>query len=215
MTGQGWLQIAVFAALALAVVRPLGDHIARSLDGTSRLARLCGPAERPLYRLAGVDPGEEQGWAAYAVALLFFNLAGVAVLYALQLVQHMLPFNPQHLDAVEPTLAFDTAVSFTSNTSWQSYAGETTLGYFVQMAGITVLSFLSAATGIAVAVALIRGFARRSARTIGNFWVDVTRITLYVLLPICIVASLFLVWQGVPQTLAAMSMRPRWKARSR
>ena len=203
MTWQGWLQIAVFAVLTLAVVRPLGDYIARAIDGTGRLARLGARIETPLYRLAGVDPAQEQGWVAYAMALLWFNLAGVVALYALQRIQHVLPINPQHLDAVDPLLALDTAVSFVSNTSWQSYSGETTLSYLVQMAGITVQSFASAASGIAVGIALIRGFARRSSRTVGNFWVDVTRITLYVLLPICAVVTLFLVWQGVPQTLGA------------
>jgi K+-transporting ATPase ATPase A chain len=151
--------------------------------------------------LAGVDPGQEQSWIGYAVAVLCFHFVGIAALYLLQRVQNVLPLNPQQFAAVAPDLALNTAVSFATNTSWQSYAGETTLSYLSQMAGLTVQSFLSAATGIAVAVALIRGFARRTSETIGNFWVDLTRITLYVLLPICIVASLFLIWQGVPQTL--------------
>ena len=149
------------------------------------------------------DPAEEQSWVTYALALLWFHLAGIVALYLLQRVQHLLPLNPQQFDAVAPDLALNTAVSFATNTSWQSYGGETTMSNLSQMAGITVQSFLSGATGVAVAIALVRGFARRSAQTIGNFWVDVTRVTLYVLLPICVVAGLFLVWQGVPQTLGA------------
>ena len=168
-----------------------------------RVQRALAPMENGLYRLAGVDPAEEQSWVSYALALLWFHLAGIVALYALQRVQNLLPLNPQQFDAVAPDLALNTAVSFATNTSWQSYGGETTMSYLSQMAGITVQSFLSAATGVAVAIALVRGFARRSAQTIGNFWVDVTRITLYVLLPICVIAGLFLVWQGVPQTLGA------------
>jgi potassium-transporting ATPase potassium-binding subunit len=200
MTWQGWLQIAVFVALITALVKPLGGHIARVVDGSSRLLRIVAPVENGLYRLAGVDPAEEQGWVSYALALLWFNLAGIVVLYALQRLQNVLPLNPQQMDAVSPDLALNTAVSFASNTSWQSYGGETTLSYLTQIAGIVVQSFMSGAVGIAVAIALIRGFARRSARTIGNFWVDLTRITLYVLLPVCVIATLFLVWQGVPET---------------
>jgi K+-transporting ATPase ATPase A chain len=201
VTWQGWLQIAVFAVLITATVRPLGAYVARIVDGPLKLPRPLAAFERGLYRLAGVDPEREQSWVGYAVAVLCFHFVGITALYLLQRVQNVLPFNPRQFDAVAPDLALNTAVSFATNTSWQSYAGETTLSYLSQMAGLTVQSFLSAATGIAVAVALIRGFARRTSETIGNFWVDLTRITLYVLLPICIVASLFLVWQGVPQTL--------------
>jgi K+-transporting ATPase ATPase A chain len=201
MTWQGWLQIAVFAALIAAVVKPLGGMIAGIVDGTSRVVRLLAPVETTLYRLAGVDPTEEQGWVGYALALLSFHIAGIVLLYGLQRLQAVLPLNPQHLDAVAPDLALNTAVSFATNTSWQSYAGETTMSTLTQMAGIAVQSFLSGASGIAVAIALVRGFARRSAATIGNFWVDMTRITLYILLPICVVAAMLLVWQGVPQTL--------------
>jgi K+-transporting ATPase ATPase A chain len=203
MTWQGWLQIAVFAALIAAVVKPLGGYIARIVDGSSRVVRWFAPVEIGLYRLAGVDPEQEQNWASYALALLAFHIAGIVALYALQRLQAVLPLNPQHMDAVAPDLALNTAVSFATNTSWQSYAGETTMSYLTQMAGIVVQSFLSAASGIAVAIALVRGFARRSARTIGNFWVDMTRVTLYVLLPVCVVATLILVWQGVPQTFGA------------
>ena len=203
MNWQGWLQIAMFAALVTAVVKPLGGYIARNVDGCGRVQRILAPVENGLYRLAGVDPAEEQTWVGYALALLWFHLAGIVALYVLQRVQNLLPLNPQQFDAVPPDLALNTAVSFATNTSWQSYGGETTMSYLLQMAGITVQSFLSAATGVAVAIALVRGFARRSAQTIGNFWFDMTRVTLYVLLPICVVAGLFLVWQGVPQTLGA------------
>jgi potassium-transporting ATPase potassium-binding subunit len=202
VTWQGWLQIAAFAALVTAAVKPLGWHLARIASGEDKAWRWLRFVENGIYRLAGVDPAEEQSWFGYALALLLFHLVGIVVLYALQRVQNLLPLNPQRFDAVGPDLALNTAVSFATNTSWQSYAGETTLGYLSQMAGITVQSFLSCATGVAVALALIRGIARRSAQTIGNFWVDLTRFTLYALLPICIVATLFLVWQGVPQTLA-------------
>jgi K+-transporting ATPase ATPase A chain len=201
MTWQGWLQIAVFAALITAVVKPLGLYILRSLDGHGRVQHAVAPFEHGLYRLAGINPQEEQNWVQYALALLWFHLAGIVVLYVLQRAQNLLPLNPQQLGAVDPDLALNTAVSFATNTSWQSYAGETTLSYFSQMAGITVQSFLSCATGVVVAMALIRGFARRSSRTIGNFWLDLTRVTLYVLLPISTVGALVLVWQGVPQTL--------------
>jgi K+-transporting ATPase ATPase A chain len=201
MTWQGWAQIAVFAALTTAAVKPLGAYIAAIVDGQPKIPRVLAVFERGLYRLAGVDPGHEQGWVNYAAAVLCFHFVGIAALYLLQRLQNLLPLNPQQLPAVAPDLALNTAVSFATNTSWQSYAGETMLSYLTQMAGLTVQSFLSAATGIAVAMALIRGFARRTSQTIGNFWVDLTRVTLYVLLPICVVAGLFLVWQGVPQTL--------------
>jgi K+-transporting ATPase ATPase A chain len=198
---QGWLQIAVFAALITAAVKPLGGYIARSVGGDGKVQRSFAAVENGLYRVAGIDPDEEQSWVSYALAMLVFNIVGIVTLYILQRAQNLLPLNPRQFDAVTPDLALNTAVSFATNTSWQSYGGETTLSYLSQMAGITVQSFLSAATGVAVAIALVRGFARRSTQTIGNFWVDVTRITLYVLLPICVVATLFLVWQGVPQTL--------------
>ena len=201
MTWQGWVQIAIFAALITAAVKPLGGYISRAFDGFGMLRRVVEPLEDGIYRLAGVNSSEEQGWASYALALLWFHAAGIALLYAMQRVQNLLPLNPQQFGAVGPDLAMNTAVSFATNTSWQSYGGETTLSYFVQMAGITVQSFMSCAAGIAVAMALIRGFARRSSQHIGNFWVDITRGTLYVLLPICVMGGLILVWQGVPQTL--------------
>ena len=150
MSWQGWLQIVVFAALITAAVRPLGGHIARSLDGCGRVQRALAPIENGLYRLAGVDPTEEQSWVGYALALLWFHLAGIVALYSMQRLQNLLPLNPQQFDAVSPDLALNTAVSFATNTSWQSYGGETTLSYFAQMAGITVQSFLSGATGLPI-----------------------------------------------------------------
>jgi K+-transporting ATPase ATPase A chain len=201
MTWQGWLQIAAFVALITAAVKPLGGYIARTVEGHGQRFRSVTALENCIYRLAGVDPTEEQSWTRYALAVLWLHLAGIVVLYALLRAQNVFPLNPQALDPVAPDLALNTAVSFATNTSWQSYSGETTLSYLSQMAGITVQSFLSGATGIAVAVALVRGFARGSARTIGNFWVDLTRITLYLLLPICVIVALFLIWSGVPQTL--------------
>jgi potassium-transporting ATPase potassium-binding subunit len=201
MTWLGWSQIAIFAVLVTAVVKPLGGYIARLVAGTDSVSSWVAPFERGIYRLAGVDPSQEQTWSRYAFAILWFNLFGIVALYGLQRMQGLLPLNPENLEAVAPDLALNTAVSFATNTSWQSYGGETTLSYLSQMAGITVQSFLSAATGIAVAIALVRGFARRSSATIGNFWVDLTRITLYVLLPIATFGALFLIWQGVPQTL--------------
>jgi potassium-transporting ATPase potassium-binding subunit len=202
MTSIGWLQIALFTVVVAVTVRPLGGYMVRVFTGQeTAFGRFLVPVERGIYRIAEVDPTAEQEWYVYALALLAFNAIGIVALYALLRLQGLLPLNPQHFDAVDPALALNTAVSFTTNTSWQSYGGETTLGYLSQMAGITVQSFLSAATGIAVAIALIRGFARRRFSTVGNFWVDMTRAALYVLLPICFVATLFLVWQGVPQTL--------------
>ena len=199
MTVNGWIQILLYCAVVAALVKPLGAYLTRVLDGT---LPGIGPIERPLYRLAGVDPREEQSWLGYALALLAFNLAGVLLLYALQRLQGGLPLNPAGMAAVPPELAFNTAVSFVTNTNWQNYGGETTMSHLTQMAGLTVQNFVSAATGIAVAVAVIRGFARVSVRSIGNFWVDLTRITLFVLLPICIVFALVLIFLGMPQTLA-------------
>ncbi|MDZ5648058.1 potassium-transporting ATPase subunit KdpA [Nitrospirillum sp. BR 11828] len=204
MTFNGILQIALFAAIILVLTRPLGGFMTRVFSGESTfIGRALGPVERVLYRLCGVDERVEQHWLTYAVALLLFNMVGALVLYALMRLQALLPFNPQGQVEVTPDLSFNTAISFVTNTNWQSYGGETTMGYLVQMAGLTVQNFMSAATGIALALALVRGFSRRGARTIGNFWVDLTRCTLYVLLPACIVMTLFFVWQGVPQNLAA------------
>jgi potassium-transporting ATPase potassium-binding subunit len=203
MTALGWLQILLFAAAIIVLVAPLGGYMTRVFAGERVfLSGVLQPLERGICRLAGADMGPEQGWLAYALSLVVFNLAGTILLYLLQRLQDLLPLNPQHLVAVYPDLALNTAVSFVTNTSWQSYAGEGTLSYLTQMAGIAVQMFLSAATGIAVAVALTRGFARQRADTIGNFWVDLTRAVLYVLLPLALVSALFFAWQGVPQTLA-------------
>ncbi|MFP5513171.1 MAG: potassium-transporting ATPase subunit KdpA [Alphaproteobacteria bacterium] len=203
MTVNGWIQILVFLALVVAVTRPLGGFMTRVFTGErTLLSPVIGPVERGLYRLAGVDERTEQHWVSYAVSMLLFSAAGMLLLYALQRLQAVLPLNPQGMAAVPADLAFNTAASFTTNTNWQNYGGETTMGHLVQMVGLTFHNYVSAAAGIALAVALVRGFARASSRTVGNFWVDLTRATLYVLLPICLVYALFLVWQGVPQTLA-------------
>ncbi len=202
MTYIGLAQVAIFTALIAGLTKPLGFYMARAFAGERTVLRpVLGPMEQVLYRIAGVDPKKEQSWFDYAFSFLAFNLFGILAVYALQRLQLLLPLNPQSMASVSPDLSLNTAISFATNTSWQSYAGETTLSYFSQMMGITVQSFLSAASGIAVAIALIRGFARRHASTIGNFWTDMVRATLYVLLPICIVASRVLIWQGVPQTL--------------
>jgi K+-transporting ATPase ATPase A chain len=204
MTINGWLQIALYCVLLVLITPPLGAYMTRVFAGQrTPLSPMIRPIEKGLYKLSGVNENEEQHWVTYAIAMLAFTFAGFVVLYALQRLQNLLPLNPQHLDAVAPDLAFNTSVSFITNTNWQSYVPETTYGYLVQMAGLTVHNFLSAATGIALALALIRGFARRSARTVGNFWVDMTRCTLYILMPICIVVGLVMVWQGVPDNLSA------------
>ncbi|WP_158922253.1 potassium-transporting ATPase subunit KdpA [Acidisphaera sp. S103] len=202
MTVNGWLQIALYCVLLILLTKPLGGYMTRVFAGERTfLSPILRPLERGLYGVSGVKENEEQHWVTYAIAMLAFSFAGFVVLYALQRLQAVLPFNPQHLDAVSPDLAFNTSVSFVTNTNWQSYTPETTMSYLVEMAGLTVHNFVSAATGIALAIALIRGFSRRSAKSVGNFWVDMTRTTLYVLLPICIVVGLVLVWQGVPQNL--------------
>ncbi len=204
MTANGWLQIAIYAALVGAVVVPLGGYMAKVFAGERTfLSPLLGPVESLFYRASGVDPARDQHWLTYAIGALLLNLAGFVLLYALQRLQGMLPLNPQAFPGVAPDLALNTSISFTTNTNWQAYGGESTMGYLVQMAGLTVHNFVSAATGIAVAMALIRGFARRSAQSIGNFWVDLTRGVLYILLPISIIGALFLVWQGMPQNLGA------------
>jgi len=202
MTLNGWLQIAVYCAIVIAITKPLGGYMTRVFNGERTfLSFLFRPIERVFYAISGVDEAEDQHWTVYAIAMLAFTMAGFVVLYALQRLQAVLPFNPQHLPAVGEHLAFNTSVSFITNTNWQSYVPETTMSYLVEMAGLTVHNFLSAATGIALAVALVRGFARRSAQGVGNFWVDMTRCTLYILLPVSIVVGLFFVWQGMPQNL--------------
>ena len=204
MTAQSWGLLALFLAITLLCVKPFGLYIAKVVEGAPVWPmRVGGSLERLIYRLCGVDPALESGWKRYALALLLFNALGALLLYALQRLQYHLPLNPQHLAAPPANSAFNTAISFITNTNWQSYTPETTLGYFTQMAGLAVQNFLSAATGIVVAVALIRGLARHSARTIGNFWVDLTRVTLYVLLPIAAVIAIALVSQGVIQNFSA------------
>ena len=204
MTVNGWLQVALYCVLLMLLTKPLGGYMTRVFAGErTPLSLVLRPLERGLYRLSGVDEAQEQHWVTYAIAMLAFTFVGFVVLYALQRLQAVLPFNPQKLDAVSADLAFNTSVSFVTNTNWQSYTPETTMSYLVEMAGLTVHNFLSAATGIALALALIRGFSRRSAKSVGNFWVDMTRCTLYVLLPICILVGLVMVWQGVPQNLSA------------
>ena len=204
MTMLGWVQIALFALAIVLIAKPLGWYMTRVFNGERVLfSFVLRPVERALYWVSGVNEKQEQSWIGYAVAMLFFSVAGFVTLYALQRLQASLPFNPQGQAAVAPDLAFNTSVSFITNTNWQSYTPETTMSYLVQMAGLTVHNFLSAATGIALALALVRGFSRRSANTVGNFWVDMTRCTLYVLLPLSIVVGLFFVWQGMPQNLNA------------
>jgi len=203
MTAQGWLLILLFAALVVALAKPMGAWLFTLYEGRrTPLHVALGPVERLFYKVGGVDPAQEQGWRGYAVAMLLFNLGGILLLYALQRLQDVLPLNPQGFDAVSGHLAFNTAISFVTNTNWQSYGGETTMSHLVQMAGFTVQNFLSAATGIALAFALVRGFARREATGIGNFWADLTSITLYLLLPVSLVYAVFLMANGVPQTLA-------------
>jgi potassium-transporting ATPase potassium-binding subunit len=202
MTTNGWIQIALYCAVVLALVKPLGAYMTRVFNGERTfLSPVLAPIERGLYRVAGIDARQEQTWLGYAGGMIVFNLLGFVLLYAILRLQAVLPYNPAEQSAVAPDLAFNTSTSFVTNTNWQSYGGETTLSYLSQMLGLTHQNFVSAASGIAVAVALIRGFARASTKTLGSFWVDMTRATLYVLLPICIVFTLFLVSQGMPQTL--------------
>jgi K+-transporting ATPase ATPase A chain len=205
MTINGWIQIAIFCAIIISITKPLGGYMTRVFAGERTvLTPVLRPIERLIYAICGVDESKEQHWTGYAVGMLLFSLAGVLSLYALQRLQAAIPFfNPAGQAAVGPDLAFNTAASFVSNTNWQSYVPEVTMSYLTQMAGLTVHNFVSAATGIALAIAFIRGFSRRSARTVGNFWVDLTRCTLYVLLPVSIVVGLFFVWQGMPQNLNA------------
>jgi potassium-transporting ATPase potassium-binding subunit len=204
MTLIGWIQIVLYCAIVVALVKPLGWYMTRVFNGEATfLSPVLRPVERGIYWIGGVDERREQHWLTYAVAMLLFHVGGFLIIYGVMRLQALLPFNPAEQSAVAEDLSFNTAISFITNTNWQNYGGESTLSYLVQMLGLTHQNFLSAATGIALAVALIRGFARSSMRTIGNFWVDVTRCTLYVLLPICIVYALFLVWQGMPQTLGA------------
>ena len=200
----GIIQIVLFMAVVLLLVKPLGWYMTRVYENKPcGLDRILGPIERAIYRLCGVNPTIEMSWKRYTVAMLFFNAAGFVLLYALMRLQGYLPLNPQHFPAVAPDLAFNTAVSFITNTNWQAYGGETTMSYLTQMLGLAVQNFLSAASGMAVLVALIRGFVRRNCQTIGNFWVDLTRTLLYILLPLSIVLAILLISQGVVQTFKA------------
>jgi potassium-transporting ATPase potassium-binding subunit len=202
MTVIGWLQIALYCVIIVALVKPLGGYMARVFAGERTfLSPVLRPVEVVLYKLGGVDERREQHWTTYTVGMLIFHIGGFAILYALMRLQAVLPFNPAEQSAVAEDLSFNTAISFITNTNWQNYGGESTMSYLVQMLGLTHQNFLSAATGIVLAMVLIRGFARHSVKTVGNFWTDITRCTLYILLPICVPYALFLVWQGIPQTL--------------
>ncbi len=200
---HGWIQLALFLAALFFLAKPIGLYLVRVLDpgGKTVLDPVLKPLERFVFRFAGLDPRTEQDWKRYGTSLLAFSLAGFAFTYAILRFQHLLPLNPQSWGPVPPGLAFNTAASFTTNTNWQNYAGETTLSYLSQMVGLTFQNFVSAAAGIAVSAALVRGIARSSAKTIGNFWVDLVRINLYLLLPICLLLSIFLTSQGVIQNV--------------
>jgi K+-transporting ATPase ATPase A chain len=202
MTLIGWAQIFLFCIIIVALTPVIGGYMTRVFAGERTfLSPILRPVEIGLYRLGGVEEKHEQHWLTYTVAMILFHVGGFIFLYALIRLQSVLPFNPAGQSAVAPDLTFNTVISFITNTNWQNYGGESTMSYLVQMLGLTHQNFLSAATGIALALALIRGFSRTSMQTVGNFWVDITRCTLYVLLPICVLFTLFLVWQGIPQTL--------------
>jgi K+-transporting ATPase ATPase A chain len=202
MTTIGWVQILLYCAIIVAITPVLGAYMTRVFNGERTfLSPVLRPVEAAIYWAGGVDEKREQNWLMYTIGMLLFHVGGFLILYGLMRLQGLLPFNPAEQSAVAPDLSFNTAISFITNTNWQNYGGEGTLSYLTQMLGLTHQNFLSAATGIVLAVALIRGFARASMKTIGNFWVDITRCTLYILMPICVVAALFLVWQGMPQTL--------------
>jgi K+-transporting ATPase ATPase A chain len=202
MTANGWIQIAIFAILVTASVKPLGLFMAKVFSGERTfLSPVLRPVERAIYAICGVKEDEEQHWTTYTVAVLIFSLLSFLAVYALQRLQSVLPFNPQGMGPVSADSSFNTAVSFATNTNWQGYGGETTMSYLTQMVGLTTQNFVSAAAGIVLAIAFIRAFARRSTNTVGNFWVDLTRCTLYVLLPLSIVVALIMIWQGLPQNL--------------
>ena len=209
MSWQGYAQIVLFMVAVLLTAKPLGVWMAKIFSGeTTLVARVLGPLERLLYRVLRIDPAAEMSWKTYATAVVLFNIVGVFAVYAMQRMQASLPANPQGMANVAPDLAWNTAVSFVTNTNWQAYGGESSLGYLVQMAALSVQNFVSAATGIAVVVALMRGFSRRSSSTVGNFWVDLVRSTLFVLLPLSVVVALFVASQGVVQTLDAYATTP-------
>ncbi len=209
MPSSGWIQLIVFSILLLALTKPMGLYLIRVLDANGRtcLDPALKPVERLIYRLSGLDPTREQDWLRYAVSVLIFSLVSMLFTYVVLRLQGVLPLNPQGLPGVAPDLAFNTAASFTTNTNWQNYGGESTLSYFSQMVALASHNFFSAAAGIAIAAALVRGIARDKAATLGNFWTDLTRICLYLLLPLCLVYSLFLVSQGMIQNFTALSNR--------
>ena len=207
MSANGWLQFAIYSVILLATVRPVGIYLTRVLEGERTwLDPVLRPFERLIYKLCGVKADKEMNWREYTFAMLGFSAVGLVLTYAIERLQYYLPWNPQHLTAVGTDLAFNTAASFTTNTNWQFYTPESTMSYLTEMAGLATHNFWSAAAGIVVAVALIRGIKRTSSATIGNFWVDMTRTLLYVLTPACIVYALLLVWQGVPQNLSAYTV---------
>ncbi|MRR16891.1 MAG: potassium-transporting ATPase subunit KdpA, partial [Deltaproteobacteria bacterium] len=201
MDRYGWLQLAVFVGALLLLTKPMGLHLSRVLDreGRTFLDPIIKPIERLFYRIFRIDSQKEQDWKQYAVSLFLFSLTGFIFTYVILRIQHLLPLNPQGLGPLNPDLAFNTAASFTTNTNWQSYGGESTMSYFSQMVGLTFHNFVSAAVGIGVAAALVRGIARHTAKTVGNFWADMVRVNLYLLLPACLLFSLFLVSQGMIQ----------------
>ncbi|WNL46679.1 potassium-transporting ATPase subunit KdpA [Dyella sp. BiH032] len=202
MTTNDFIQIAIYLVVLMLLIKPVGSYMAMVFAETpNRVTRFGAPVERVLYRLSGIRAGEDMGWRRYALAMLIFNMAGLLVVYLLQRVQQWLPLNPQHFAAVTPDSAMNTAISFATNTNWQGYGGESTMSYLTQMLGLAVQNFLSAATGIAVLIAVVRGFSRRSSMSIGNFWVDMTRSTLYILMPFSLIMTLLLVSQGVVQNL--------------
>jgi K+-transporting ATPase ATPase A chain len=209
METSGWIQLALFLIALGLITKPMGLYLVQVLDvnGRTWLDPVLRPLERGTFRVMGIRPNEEHNWKQYTLAMLLFSLVGCVFTYAILRLQHLLPLNPQKLAAVSPDLAFNTATSFTTNTNWQNYAGESTLSYFSQMVGLTFHNFVSAATGIAIAAALVRAIARHSAKTLGNFWVDLVRVTYYLLLPVCLVFALFLVSQGMIQ-----NFRPYTKA---
>ncbi|HKD77801.1 MAG TPA: potassium-transporting ATPase subunit KdpA, partial [Ktedonobacterales bacterium] len=204
MTFNGWLQIALFAVLIVLIAKPFGGYMTRVFNGERTFLRpVVRPLEVGIYKICGVREGDEQHWVSYAVAMLVFSFVGFVIMYAVQRLQNVLPLNPAGQDAVSPDLAFNTSVSFLTNTNWQSYVPETTMSYLTQMIALTVHNFVSAATGIVLAIVLIRGFARRSMQTLGNFYVDLTRCVVYILLPISIVVGLVLIVCGTAQNLSA------------
>jgi len=201
MQTSGWLQLAVYVAALAVITKPMGLYLLRVLDANGRtwFDPVLRPLERFTYRLMGVDSGKEHDWKQYTLAMLLFSMVSCIFTYAILRLQHLLPLNPQGLGPLSPDLAFNTAVSFTTNTNWQSYGGESTMSYLSQMVALAIHNFTSAATGIAIAAALVRGIARHSAKTLGNFWVDLVRVTYYLLLPICLIFAVFLVSQGMIQ----------------